>query len=613
MKEFSLKIFANQELIPLIFACLAAGLFLFLIFMVLPKNKKTELFGISLVTICYAILSFWNLGTTNFPQTWWQAQVDNETILFEVLGDTTQFDGIYLIGGEGDNNALESGYQVWFNDLEVYGSNDKNVWTPLATVNNQSNYLGWIVTEGEWDYRYISIKSPSFRTVIHEFGLKQSGTDNFLPLQLVSYSNPQNTYSPQLIIDEQETIPAFPSAYNSSYFDEIYHARNAWEIASGQDMYSSVHPLLGTTLMSFGIRLFGMNPFGWRVMGALFSVMILPLFYLLAKRLFKNWKVSLFSTALLACDFMLITTARIGTLEPFSIFFILLMTYFMVIYLQTPTNNLKQQLFSLALCGLSMGLAISTKWTGAYAAVGLAILFFTHFFKHFFTSVKDNSSPFKKNWLIILLWCCLFFILIPFLIYCFSFFFTKVWKNDAWSIANVISHSVGMYNYHSTLTATHPFQSVWYQWLFDIQPIWYYFEQGRDQILYSISCFNNPLISWVGVFSIGYVIWHTAKTKSQTGFIILISYFAALIPWVLIDRCIFSYHYYPAIPFLILAISYMFSIEVQKRPKIKTIALLYLVAVISVFIIFLPALTGWGSTSPYLDFLTWLPSWYFGR
>lgn len=622
MKELSLSLFKNQELLSIFLACVLAGLIVWSMFKFTSLKKKKNLLGITLVICFYTIISFWNLGTTNFPITWWQAQADNEKIVFEVTGDITSFERIYILGGGGDNNALSDGYQVWFNDLEIYGSNDNNQWELLGKPSNTSNYMSWIVLEGQWNYRYISLEIPSFRTVVHELGLKESGTENFLPLSLLEYSNQENSYSPTAMIDEQKTIPTVPTAFHSSYFDEIYHARNAWEIANGQIMYSSVHPLLGTSLMALGIKIFGMNPLGWRFMGALFGVLIIILFYLLAKLLFKKEKIALFSTILLACDFMVITTSRIGTLEPFSIFFILLMTYFMVHYIQTNSETPLEKKFSfLALSGISMGLAIATKWTGAYAAIALAILFFTHLFLETKATLKqikskENSTLLKKNLqtelLLILFWCVIFFVAIPFLIYTLSFTWTKVWRYDAWSMKNVINHSIGMFNYHSSSTATHPFQSNWYYWLFDIKPIWYFVKRTSTELTYSISCFNNPLISWGGVLSILFTSFMAWKEKSKTAFIILVGYFAALVPWMFITRSVFAYHYYPAIPFLVLSIGYMFSKLSEKSKLGKNIALIYLGLVVFIFILFLPATAGFGTTSGFLKFLQFLPSWYLG-
>ena len=56
--------------------------------------------------------------------------------------------------------------------------------------------------------------------------------------------------------------------------------------------YEWTHPPLGKVLMMVGIQLFGMTPFGWRFMGALMGVLMLPVMYLMAKQLTKSTKLS---------------------------------------------------------------------------------------------------------------------------------------------------------------------------------------------------------------------------------------------------------------------------------------------------------------------------------
>lgn len=623
MNEISLKLFSNAQLIPIVLTCVLVSIGICLCFKAARKSFKSDLFAMVLITSLYAVVSIWQIGSFSAPTTWWQPQQDNEFITFEITEENPAFDGVYIIGGEGNNNALISGYQIGLKNLQILGSNDNLKWDTVAELSNGS-FMDWEVVRGDWNYRYVSLVSQDLTMVVNEFGLKKAGENSFLTLTPFVNSNPTNPYNATNVIDEQDTLVVTPTYMNGTYFDEIYHPRNAWEIANNQDMYASVHPLLGTSIIAVGIKIFGMNPFGWRIMGALFGIMILPLFYLLTKKLFNNRFLSTLGTALFASDFMLITTSRIGTLEPFSIFFILLMTYFMVCYIKSDfiKTPLKKQFLYLAASGITMGIACSVKWTGCYAAVGLAILFFTHFIYYTNKYLKLKKSEdiedieyvkvYRSKAIKIILWCCLFFVLVPAIIYACSFIPTRVWKNDSWSIANVIKHSVGMYDYHANLEATHPYQSVWWQWLFDIRPIWYYSNNFNNGTMQTISCFNNPLISLAGVFSIVVTAINTYKTKSQTGFIILVGYFSALLPWVLVDRCIFAYHYYPSIPFLILAIVYTAKLIMDKYTNGKKIVLIYAACCILLFIIFMPVLTGFTTNTQYVRLLQWLPSWYFG-
>ena len=81
------------------------------------------------------------------------------------------------------------------------------------------------------------------------------------------------------LFDEQDTVPAQSTWYNSAYFDEIYHARTALEHLEGVYPYEVSHPPLGKLIIGLGIRVFGMTPFGWRFMGTLFGVCMLPILY----------------------------------------------------------------------------------------------------------------------------------------------------------------------------------------------------------------------------------------------------------------------------------------------------------------------------------------------
>ena len=52
--------------------------------------------------------------------------------------------------------------------------------------------------------------------------------------------------------------------------------------------YEWTHPPLGKVFISLGVRMFGMNPFGWRIIGVLFGIGMIPFMYFFGRRLFKN-------------------------------------------------------------------------------------------------------------------------------------------------------------------------------------------------------------------------------------------------------------------------------------------------------------------------------------
>jgi dolichyl-phosphate-mannose--protein O-mannosyl transferase len=226
------------------------------------------------------------------------------------------------------------------------------------------------------------------------------------------------------------------------YFDEVYHARTAYEYLNHHSIYEITHPPLGKNLLSLGIYFFGMNPFGWRCVGTLFGVLMVPLMYVFAKRLFKKTLFAFIPTFLLAVDFMHYTQTRIATIDSYSVFFILLMYFFMYLYTETNYNRepLVNTLLPLSLAGTAFALGAATKWLCIYAGAGLAVLCFvqlgTRFREYAFARrmledetqhaaigeqrlayLRDISRGFARRTLTTLLWCVLYFIIVPLGVY----------------------------------------------------------------------------------------------------------------------------------------------------------------------------------------------------
>ena len=94
---------------------------------------------------------------------------------------------------------------------------------------------------------------------------------------------------------------------------------------TGAAPYETSHPPLGKVLMSWGVALFGMTPFGWRFAGALAGVAMLAGMYLLGKQLTKSAPACrLWMRGLMALDCMHLTQTQIATIDSFPVLFICL-------------------------------------------------------------------------------------------------------------------------------------------------------------------------------------------------------------------------------------------------------------------------------------------------
>ena len=656
MKKAGILLFQNEELPMLLLVALLILIALKLLYPYLPghtKDKKQPASTLSFVkpsrkvhytkkdwfvilaaTLIYGVISLTRLGSTVFPTTTWQPESNqpNQSFILQLDAETA-FKQISVIYGEGDNNANPDTYQLGTDGMRIDGSNDLSSWNEITVLEKGSIYEYQII-EGEWNYKYIRITAASKNQTLIEVSFFNEG-ETPLSVSVYEDKNSSGKYPAELVIDEQDKVVRYPTYYDEAYFDEVYHPRNAWEVANGQHMYASVHPLLGTNIIALFIHLFGMSPFVYRLPGALFGFMIIPMLYVILKWMFKDTKLCALGTILVAGDFMHLTTSRIATLEPFSIFFILLMFYWMIRYYYTSFYDtpFRKTLWLLFAGGISMGLAISTKWTACYSAVGLAIILFVSWFNRYReyrkakALLKQNDlqreelqvaehivSVFPKYFTISFFSCFLFYLLIPAVIYWLSYLPDHVWRNDTWSIANVWEQNLYMYNYHTNLKATHPYSSTWYMWLVDARPIWYYSGVQETGVSHTIACFSNPLLTWAGIPAILYCVYNMIKERSSNAFIIVIGYLTALGPWVLlVSRCVFAYHFYPTSMFVILAIVYCAK-EIKKRNAklFNRSFVIFTAAYLLLFVMFLPVTAGFGTTIDYIHFLEWFPSWYFG-
>ena len=405
------------------------------------------------------------------------------------------------------------------------------------------------------------------------------------------------------LADEQELCPTRQTFMNSSYFDEIYHARTAWEQLNAVYPYEITHPPLGKTIIGLGIRLFGMTPFGWRFSGTLFGVLMLPILYYFAKKLFGGHTAPAACTLLMATDFMHFVQTRIATIDTYAVFFILLMYLFM--YLFVTEGRLRD----LAFCGISFGLGAASKWTCFYAGAGLAFIWAIWVIRET-RAARLDLLGFVKN----ALFCVGFFVLVPCLIYYLSYIpygvaqgKTNLLSRDYLNI--VLDNQRYMFNYHSQLVATHPYSSHWYQWLLDIRPILYYLDYLPDGRVVSFGAFVNPVLCWGGLLALFVLGYLGIARRDRVSAFILLGYLAQLLPWVLVPRLTFAYHYFPCTVFLALAMGRCFDLMKHNVRNGKLYVGGFAALSLAVFILFFPVLAGIPIERGILR--SWLPTWPF--
>ena len=597
------------------------------------------------VTALYAVVAFTNLGTTQAPQTSWVSSQSGENIVFD-LGETktfrmTYYGGIcnstFTVELSGDGEVWTAPYRAQYDQGEIFrwlwyvprDDADNVVYNPNTAANDGATRVTFASSEEPYPMqtaRYVRITALSAGLRLSEVGFW--GEDGALiEVQGLTRSGEYADYATdaQLLIDEQHTVPETPSYYNGTYFDEIYHARTAYEMQQGDlYIYEWTHPPLGKVLMMVGIQLFGMTPFGWRFMGALIGVMMLPLMYLLARQLTKSDRLPFIAMCLLALDSMHFTQTRIATIDSYAVFWIMLMYLFMIRYIQMDWKqvSLGRSFIPLGLCGVTMGVAIATKWIGVYAAVGLAVLLFWKLIGDLCAAENMRPACWKRFWATIA-FCVGFFVVIPVLIYYFSYFWQLRYEGVAtlgdmfsgkW-VNRVVELQRSMLNYHAGLGGdTHYFRSEWYEWPVIWWPMWYfsgtpYMPQG---VISSISCMGNPAVWWSGLIALIYVLFSSAwrRRAPREYLIVLIGFASQFLPWVLVPRSTFIYHYFASVPFIILCtVLALGRIRESDRDAYKWTSGVLLALALTLFAAFYPLESGLPVSRDYAQYLRWF-KWY---
>ena len=597
----------------------------------LPHHPLTrqDILPMLLLTLVYAATAFFRLGDTAVPQSYRVFSETDEQVTFS-YGDVIQVDKISYYTALGDGSYT----------LEY--STDGVHWNRLPLSQSYSSLFKWEVVDltlpttdeyGNTQEATGPIRASMFRLSpsqiyreeglwLAELVLWKGGTPH-VPLQV--------SEGDEVLFDEREQWADRYTYLNSTYFDEIYHARTALEHLKNIPPYEVSHPPLGKLILSLGIVLFGMNPFGWRFMGTLFGVLMVPLLYLFLKNLFGKPLVALCGSALFTFDFMHLVQTRIATIDTYGVFFLLLSYYFLYRWLALPPGTrLRTTALPLLLSGLSWGLGCAAKWTVVYGGLGLALLWLLGLmFQHraWPRPVEHSMEPaalpapsFPLHVLGTILLSVVFFVALPAGIYLASYIpyataqaaETGFTLSQLWDI--MWDNQVFMLTYHADVHTPHPYQSDWYQWIVDGRPILYYRDldyANTEGIKSLFASFNNPLVSWTGLLAAAALVAEVIRRRCGKALFLLISILSQFLPWLFIGRILFAYHYFPTVLFLCMAIAYLMDRIIERNQKGWLLAVGGFTGwAVLLYFLFYPALTGLYMPTWYATYvLRWFPSW----
>lgn len=404
------------------------------------------------------------------------------------------------------------------------------------------------------------------------------------------------------------------------YFDEVYHAVTAKAYADNNPdaynpfspppregtAYDWLHPPLAKLIQAGSIKIFGDEPFGWRLPSVIFGTAIIPATFILSFILFGPI-VAIFASVVIAFENLTFVLSRITMNDVFLTFFVLGAFIFTSLYLKT--FKLKHLVFT----GLLLGLAVGSKWTGAYAVLIIFIAIF---------GAQLINKKLSFNLLLI--------IFIPMILYLMSY--GQFWLlGNSWQNFVDLHKQIWWYQNRHDLQHTYgttPLYCVqqglegpktWCPWVLNARGVYFSYEEYGPNLAGYIYALGNPFIFWSGIIAASYLIGKYIDEKNKKILLILAGYFVFWVPWIFSPRIMFLYHYLPAIPFL--AVGLGVTLNDIFKTRLKYLSVFLILLFIAAFIYFYPISSGWPipikdidakfcfSPDKCIGRYMWLPTW----
>ncbi len=297
--------------------------------------------------------------------------------------------------------------------------------------------------------------------------------------------------------------------------DEVHYIKDARHIINEQATERPEHPPLAKLLIVAGIKIFGDNPWGWRVLPILFGTLTVVLFYVLCRRLDMSRTAASLAAFLLATENLYFMLSSLAMLDVFYVTF-MMASFVLYIYRRYLSS------------GVATGLSGLAKLNGGLGLVTVGI--------HWLFSRRQGHS----RWflLTILLAGVVFAGLLPLL--------DMIIARSASGAQNPVAQVLNMLKLTGSLTfasVEHPAESPPWEWLYTYKPMpFYYMPHWTAAISFSVWVFIIPTFL--------YMVYRAIK-RDEAGLFGVGWFFATYLVWIpatfITDRVTYIYYFYPAI------------------------------------------------------------------
>lgn len=461
----------------------------------------------------------------------------------------------------------------------------------------------------------------------------------------------------------------FPTDKGTPVFDEKHYVPQAWEMLRNGGYEDNpayeltVHPPLGKQLIAIGEWLFGYNAWGWRFTAALCGSLMILLIVRIARRLTRSTLLGAIAGVLLIADGVSHLQSRMGMLDIFMAFFVLVAFGCLLLDRDQvrerlavaagegwigaspfgPRLGIRWWRFG---CAVSLGLACGVKWSGLYyiAAFGVLLVLWD------VTARRAAGVP--RPWLGTLardvlpaLWAFVGVTLLAYLATWWGWFGSETvvdrhlaeqaaqsGYHSGWydvlpqALRSLWQYSWNIFDFHDNLhtpqTDQHPWESKPWTWPMGLRPMLYYYSDGtvtcgEANCVSATMLIGTPALWWLSLPMLAWGLWRMIGRLDWRYAAVIVAYLAGLLPWFRdLDRQMYFFYATPLAPFLVLGIVLALGQIMgaardgyERRGTGMLVVSLYVGLVVANFVWLWPILNGDSITQWRWNAELWLPSW----
>ena len=443
------------------------------------------------------------------------------------------------------------------------------------------------------------------------------------------------------------------SRFNTFVFDEVYYAKFANNYLTHTRFFDG-HPPLSKYIIAIGMWIGGYLPFGqdslnsltgsvhstwsYRWLNALTGSFIPLVMAGIAYQLSHRRSYALIAALLAAADGIFLVDSRYALNNVYLVIFGLLGQWFFL-------KGLEHQGFRrglwLTLAGIGFGASASVKWNGLGFLLGAYLVWtaawvlrLVHYVRPSFTS--DYGEPRKKTSLAYLtqlniLHILFYLAIIPALFYAIEWI-PHLQLNPEFGFWEVQKQILEYHERVGDGRKVHPYCSHWYTWPLMLRPVAFFYGTtqnitdplpvmgpplpGADgKVVYDVHNIGNPALWWSATAAILLMFWLLVQrfwgwlsgsrrfnvaarfdwqpVQTWIALYLVLNWIANLMPWIIVTRCTFLYHYMESSVFaelgLALLVDHWFS---SYRRELRGLSLTLILLILLAFVFWMPIYLG---------------------